>query len=138
MSASGYRWVSLPPDFATTVTDCTIAEAMAFRRLSRWSVYAKIRDGSFRAFKDGRITKIVVASLVADRERQLNAPKTAKRKPGRPRKTQSVNPELRPLAPSPPEAAAASAQPRTRRRRLPGRSTHGRPQEGRFAGRKPP
>jgi hypothetical protein len=107
MSESRYRWVSLPHDFATTVTDCTVAEAMAFRRMSRCTVYEKIRDGSFRTFKDGRITKILVASLVEDRERQLNAPLTAKRPVGRPRKQPDA----------PPPAPEAASPPRRRKPR---------------------
>jgi hypothetical protein len=102
------RWVPLPPDFASTVTDCTVSEAASFRRCSRWTIFAKIREGDLVAFKDGRVTKITVASLVRDRDRSLAAarmpsltahrpldvappivatkPVVTKRSPGRPRK----------------------------------------------------
>jgi hypothetical protein len=49
-----------------------------------WTVWKKIRERRYAAFKDGRITKVVVASVVADRERAIAASKnpTGKRKPG--------------------------------------------------------
>jgi hypothetical protein len=99
-----YRWVVLPPDFASSVIDCTVAEAAAFRRESIWTVFEKIRSGTYTAYKDGRITKIVVASLVRDRERALastlrrpsqnphpplDLAPTGKRPVGRPRKTRA-------------------------------------------------
>lgn len=83
-----HRWVPLPPDFATTVVDATVAEVASFRRESPWTVWKKIREGRYTAYKDGRITKIVVASAVRDRERCIAASRnpTGKRKPGRPRR----------------------------------------------------
>jgi len=72
-SRNTLRWVPLPPDFASTVIDCTIDEAASFRRCSRWTIFQKIREGDLVAFKDGRVTKITVASLVRDRDRSLAA-----------------------------------------------------------------
>jgi hypothetical protein len=79
-----YRWVPLPPNFATTVVDATVAEIASLRRESPWTVWKKIRERRYTAFKDGRVTKIVVASVIADRERCIAASKnpTGKRKPG--------------------------------------------------------
>ncbi len=102
------RFEVLPPDFASTVTDCTVAEAASFRRCSVWRIFKKIRKGEIDAYPDGGRTKIKVASLVADRERAIAAspPRpldatrpvaetvvdgpTTKRRQGRPRKVERV------------------------------------------------
>jgi hypothetical protein len=84
----------------------------AWRRESRWTVFKKLREGTYRSYLDGRVRKIILASVQEDRERQMNAPPTKKRSPGRPRKQpSSVNPELRRLAASPPKAGAAPPTP---------------------------
>jgi hypothetical protein len=98
---SDYRGVSLPVHFEPL--DCTIAEAMAYRRESRWNVHQKIKRGVYEAYKDGRIRKIIFASVKADRERAMRAPPTDKRSPGRPRQTQPES--LKPH--SPPDRLAA-------------------------------
>jgi hypothetical protein len=90
VSVSEYRWVPLPPDFATTVTDCTVDEASSFRRQSRWTTHAKIRSGVYESYLDGRIRKVLVASLVRERERLIAAARnpTGKRPVGRPKKSE--------------------------------------------------
>jgi hypothetical protein len=98
-----------------------VAEAAAYRRESVWLVWKKIRLGVYKSYKDGKYTKVLVAGLIADRERAMNAPQTRKRPPGRPRKQPStVSPEL-----PPPQATTAppSTRPRTRKPRLHGPTT---------------
>jgi hypothetical protein len=113
-------FVALPPRFED-LPDCLIPEAAAFRRESTWLVWKKIRLGVYKAYKDGKITKVSVASLKADRERAMSAPQTRKRLPGRPRKTpKTINPELRPL-PREGTAAPSSVQPQRARRPRPPR-----------------
>jgi hypothetical protein len=82
------KWVSLPPNFAATVTYATIDEIASFCRCGRWTVHARIADGTYVAFKDGRLTKIVVASVLAERAATIAKSKnpTGKRPVGRPRK----------------------------------------------------
>jgi hypothetical protein len=110
----------LPPNFDPI--DATVAEVMSYRRESRWEVHRKIRERVYESYLDGRIRKIIFASVKRNRERQIAASQspTKKRKPGRPRKTpSSIKPDLpprgsfdlRPLAASPPEAAAAPPTP---------------------------
>jgi hypothetical protein len=106
-----YRWVPLPPNFATTVVDATVAEIASFRRESVWTVWKKIRERRYAAFRDGRITKVLVSSVVRDRELTIaeSANPTGKRKPGgQPRK----RPEEE--QPSP---AAPNVKPTMRKRR---------------------
>jgi hypothetical protein len=86
-------FVDLPHRFEN-LRDCLVSEAAAYRRESVWLVWKKIRQGDYKAYKDGKVTKVSVASLIADRERAMKAPQTKKRPPGRPRKHPS--PELRP------------------------------------------
>jgi hypothetical protein len=88
---SDYHWVPLPPDF--NPIDCTVDEVASYRRESRWTVHKKIRTGVYQSYLDGRIRKVVFASVKADRERVMgaalspdSAASTGKRKPGRPRK----------------------------------------------------
>jgi hypothetical protein len=85
-SRSNYRWITLPPDF--NPIDCTVNEAASWRRESRWTTHKKIREGVYESFLDGRVRKIVFATVVADRERAIAASRnpTGKRKPGRPRR----------------------------------------------------
>jgi hypothetical protein len=85
-SRSNYRWITLPPDF--NPIDCTVDEVASWRRESRWTTHKKIREGVYESFLDGRIRKIVFASVVADRERAIAASRnpTGKRKPGGQRK----------------------------------------------------
>jgi hypothetical protein len=66
---SDYRWVPLPPDF--NPIDCTIDEAASWRRESRWTVHKKIRDGVYQSYLDGRIRKVVFASVKRDRDRAI-------------------------------------------------------------------
>jgi hypothetical protein len=93
------HWVTLPPNF-TLLTDCLIDEAAAYRRCSRWEIFKKIREGDIVAFKDGRVTKCVVSSLIADRERAFSSAR-------------------RPTRPSAPPTQPAVAEPTTKKR--PGR-----------------
>jgi hypothetical protein len=80
-------WLVLPPGWDPI--DCTIDEAMAYRRLSRTAVLKKIHDGVYQTYRDGKRRKIVFATVKADRMRALLADqrreKTGKRKVGRPR-----------------------------------------------------
>ena len=81
-SRSNYRWITLPPDF--NPIDCTVDEAASWRRESRWTTHKKIREGVYESFLDGRIRKIVFASVVADREAAIARSKNpfGKRRPG--------------------------------------------------------
>jgi hypothetical protein len=119
MARLKFKFLPLPSDFDPL--DATIDEVASFRRENRWTVHDKLNKGIYKSYLDGRIRKIIFASVKADRERAMKAepPPPRKRSPGRPRKTlSSADPGLRPLAPSPPEAAAvpSSAQPDTRER----------------------
>ena len=82
MSACEYRWVQLPDNF--NPTDCTVDEAASYRRESRWTVHQKIREGLYQSYLDGRIRKIIFASVRADRERAIAVSRnpTGKRRPG--------------------------------------------------------
>jgi hypothetical protein len=81
-----YKFLPLPPGFAPV--DATIDEVASFRKESRWTVFRKIREGVYESYRDGRVRKVIWASVLADRERAIAAsqhPVTAKRKPGRPK-----------------------------------------------------
>ena len=92
--ASKSRFVDLPAGLAPP--DLTVDEVCAFRRESRWTVFRKLREGTYASYLDGRIRKIVFDSVKADRERAfsgaplgksaISAAPTGKRKIGRPRK----------------------------------------------------
>jgi hypothetical protein len=86
-SDSKYRWVPLPPDF--NPIDCTVDEAASWRRESRWTVHKKVREKVYESYLDGRIRKIVFASVVRDRLNAIVASKnpTGKKRPGGQRKT---------------------------------------------------
>jgi hypothetical protein len=104
---SAYRWVALPPDF--NPTDCTIAEAASFRRESRWMVHQKLNAGIYQSYLDGRIRKIIFASVKADRERAMKMGRgVLKKVPGRPRK-KKAEPVRREMAEV--EAAPAKRRP---------------------------
>jgi hypothetical protein len=104
MSSKPKQWATLPPNFSS-LTDCLIDEAASFRRCSRWEIFRKIREGELTSYKDGRVRKVVVASLIADRERalaatlrkssspHLDAAPTGKRPIGRPRKARAEQPQ---------------------------------------------
>ena len=81
------QFLNLPPNFAPI--DCTPEEAASFRRESVRTTHAKIRDGRYESYHEGRIRKIIFASVLADRERAIaesaKPPPTGKRKVGRPR-----------------------------------------------------
>jgi hypothetical protein len=127
-------FVPLPPGFEN-IPDCTVDEAAAYRRESRWTVFKKLREGKYRSYLDGKVRKVIVASLREDRERQMNAAPTRKRSLGRPKGAAKPKPEdaralpraqpqtrgqfeMRPIASAPAEAAAAPppAQPQRKRR----------------------
>jgi hypothetical protein len=94
-----YRFMPLPPNF--NPVDATIDEVASFRRESRWTVHAKLRDGRYEGYLDGRIHKVIFASVVADRERTI-AEAGDKKKPVVKR------PVGRPKKPTKPEAAQAA------------------------------
>jgi len=88
-----YKFLPLPPNFDPI--DATIDEVASWRRESRWTVHLKMRAGVYRFYKDGRITKIIFASVKADRERSLNAALApSKRRPGRPCKPRADAPAV--------------------------------------------
>ena len=64
-----YKFVPLPPGFAPT--DATIDQVCAFRLESRSTVHKKMREGAYVFYKDGKITKIIFSSVLADRERSI-------------------------------------------------------------------
>jgi hypothetical protein len=79
------RYVDLPAGM--TPLDLSIDEVSALRRESRWTVHQKIRDGRYKSYKDGRLTKVVLSSVMEDRERSIAIAATgAKRRVGRPPK----------------------------------------------------
>jgi hypothetical protein len=90
-----YKFLPLPPDFDPV--DATIDEVASWRRESRWTVHKKIREGRYESYLDGRVRKIIFASVKADRERAMSAALTGKRPPGRPRKPRA---EEHPPAPA--------------------------------------
>jgi hypothetical protein len=98
-----YRFVNLPKDFHPV--DATVDEVASFRREGRWTVFNKIRNGAYESYRDGRIRKIVFASVLADRERTIAASRkqpepepvaragsdsVEKRPKGRPRKSEAA------------------------------------------------
>lgn len=86
MSDKLYRFLPLPEGFCPL--DATIDEVASFRRESRWSVHRKIREGKYASYKDGKIRKIIFASVLADRQASIarSSSATRKRKPGGQRK----------------------------------------------------
>ena len=80
-----YKFLPLPPDFDPI--DATVEEVASWRRESCWTVHKKIRERVYQSYLDGRVRKIIFASVKADRERALGAALTGKRPPGRPRKS---------------------------------------------------
>jgi hypothetical protein len=81
------RYVDLPVGLAPP--DLTIDEVAAYRRESRWTVHRKVREKIYESYLDGRIRKVLLSSVIADRERAIarSANPTGKRKPGgQPRK----------------------------------------------------
>jgi hypothetical protein len=66
-----FKFLSLPENFCPT--DATVEEVASFRRESVWTVFEKIRDGRYDAYLDGRVRKIIFASVLADRDRAIAA-----------------------------------------------------------------
>jgi hypothetical protein len=80
------RFVDLPQGLQPP--DLTVDEVASYRRESRWTVHRKVREKIYESYLDGRIRKILLSSVIADRERAIAASKNpfGKRKPGgRPR-----------------------------------------------------
>ena len=77
-----YKFLPLPTDFDPV--DATIAEVASYRREFRWTVHQKLRVGTYEAYKHGRMTKVIFASVKRDRERALVASRnpTGKRRVG--------------------------------------------------------
>jgi hypothetical protein len=84
-----FKFLPLPPDFDPV--DATVGEVASYRRESRWTVHKKIREGRYDTYLDGRIRKIIFASVKADRERAMSVALTGKRRPGRPLKSTEAN-----------------------------------------------
>jgi hypothetical protein len=72
----------------------TVDETAAYRRESRWTTHRKIREGVYQSYLDGRIRKVIFASVVADRERAIerSANPFGKKKPGGQPKPTAVAP----------------------------------------------
>ena len=87
MARQPRQFMHLPADFAPV--DATIAEVASFRRESVRTTHEKIRDGRYESYLEGRIRKIIFASVLADRERAIaqsrKPPPSGKRRVGRPR-----------------------------------------------------
>lgn len=96
-----YRFLPLPAGFDPV--DATIDEVASYRRESWWTVHHKICNGVYESYRDGRIRKIVFASVLADRERTIAASRkqlepvaragsdpVEKRPRGRPRKLEAA------------------------------------------------
>jgi hypothetical protein len=64
-----YKFLPLPPGF--NPVDATIDEVASFRRESRWTVHVKLKDGRYKGYLDGRIHKVIFASVLADRDRTI-------------------------------------------------------------------
>jgi hypothetical protein len=62
-----FTYIHLPPDFAPKY--CTLDEACSYARHARWHGHMRIKQGRWRAFKDGRRTVIEFDSVVEDEER---------------------------------------------------------------------
>lgn len=100
-SFGGHKYLPLPADFHPV--HATVDEVCAYARQSRWTTFKKIKLGRYRTYKDGRITKIIFTSVIADIERLMTGGSASaaplepveKRRVGRPK-----NPK--------PEAATAS------------------------------
>jgi len=65
-----YKYLPLPPDFDPV--DATVDEVASWRRESRWTVHKKIRERVYQSYLDGRIRKILFATVKADRERAMS------------------------------------------------------------------
>jgi hypothetical protein len=64
-----YKFVPLPPDFHPTF--CTFDEACSYARCSRWTGNEKVKLNRWKTFKDGRIRKVIFASVVEDMDRTM-------------------------------------------------------------------
>jgi hypothetical protein len=82
------KFLILPPDF--NPVDATREEVASFRRESLTTVNQKIKKKIYESYVEGRIRKIIFASVLADRERAIAADRKpsppGKRPVGRPRK----------------------------------------------------
>jgi hypothetical protein len=59
-----YKFIPLPANFCPV--DATVEEVASFRRESIWTTFEKIRSGVYDAYLDGRVRKVVFASVLAD------------------------------------------------------------------------
>ena len=87
MSDKPYKFLPLPPGFAPTY--CTVDEACAYARCSRWTGFQRIRQRRWLAFKDGPDYQDRIDTVVEDMKRtkaESRVASTGKRRPGRPRK----------------------------------------------------
>jgi hypothetical protein len=87
------KFLNLPPDFHPL--DATREEVASFRRESLTTVNEKVKDGRYQSCLEGRIRKIVFASVLADRERaiatSLKPPPSGKKPVGRPKKSATAS-----------------------------------------------
>jgi hypothetical protein len=86
------RFVDLPVGLAPP--DLTVDEVAAYRRESRWTVHRKVREKIYESYLDGRIRKILLSSVIADREAAIarSANPSGKRKPGGQARTVAAEP----------------------------------------------
>ena len=81
---------SLPPNFCPL--DATIDEVASFRRESRWTVHAKLKNGCYEGYHDGRIHKVIFASVLrrprADHRRGREREEASGEAAGRPSEAQ--------------------------------------------------
>jgi hypothetical protein len=92
-----YRFMPLPEGFSPEY--CTVEEGRSFAKCSRWTAFKKLREGRWRAVKDGRINKVIFATIKADMEalpeRAVGSPPTSTKRPvGRPRKHPKPEPSV--------------------------------------------
>jgi hypothetical protein len=91
-----FKFLPLPANF--NPVDATTIEVASFRRESVWTVNKKINDGRYQSYLDGRVRKIIFASVIADRERAMMKEgagvKLTKRAPGRPRMLAEEQPQI--------------------------------------------
>ena len=81
---------SLPSDLSPP--DLTVREVAAYRRCSPWQVYKLIRQGVYESYLDGRVRKVIFASVLREREQVIAADRhmVAPKSPGRPPRKRPV------------------------------------------------
>ena len=79
-----FTFIHLPADFSPKY--CSLPEACSYARHGLWQGHAKIKQGRWKSFRDGRRRVIIFASVIADEEQLIAASAPPeKRPPGRPK-----------------------------------------------------